>query len=61
MTTNTMMKQTAFAELAAMSEPRLPVLLLLDTSGSMQGQPMADLLEGYRRFLEIDEIGRAHV
>ena len=55
MTTNTMMKQTAFAELAAMSEPRLPVLLLLDTSGSMQGQPMADLLEGYRRFLEIDD------
>lgn len=47
-TNNIEMKQTPFA---AMNEPHLPVLFLFDTSGSMQGQPLAELVEGYNRFL----------
>ena len=51
MTTNTIeMKQIPF-EIAAINEPHLPVLLLLDTSGSMAGKPIEDLVEGYNNFL----------
>ena len=31
--------------------PRCPVILLLDTSGSMSGTPICELNEGYRQFL----------
>lgn len=42
-----------FAEdLAANPEPRVPVMLLLDTSGSMDGQPIAQLNAGLRAFKE---------
>ena len=50
--TNTIeIKQTPFADLVAMNEPHLPVLLLLDTSGSMNGKPLEELVEGYNNFL----------
>jgi uncharacterized protein YegL len=38
------------AEFADNPEPRCPVVLLLDTSGSMQGQPIQELNEGLRAF-----------
>jgi uncharacterized protein YegL len=38
------------AEFADNPEPRCPVALLLDTSGSMQGAPIAQLNEGLRAF-----------
>ena len=37
-------------EFAENPEPRCPCVLLLDTSGSMQGQPIAALNEGLRMF-----------
>lgn len=37
-------------EFAENPEPRCAVVLLLDTSGSMQGQPIAELNEGLREF-----------
>ncbi len=40
----------ASAEFADNPEPRCPCLLLLDTSGSMHGQPVAELNEGIRLF-----------
>jgi uncharacterized protein YegL len=40
------------AEFADNPEPRCPCLLLLDTSGSMQGQPIQELNEGLRMFRE---------
>lgn len=46
----------AFAE---NPEPRCPCLLLLDTSGSMSGQPIAELNQGLRSFkdeLMVDEM-----
>lgn len=39
--------QTEFAE---NPEPRCPVVLALDTSGSMQGKPISELNEGLRAF-----------
>src|SRR5512142_626012 len=39
--------QTEFAE---NPEPRCPVVLVLDTSGSMQGKAIAELNEGLRAF-----------
>jgi uncharacterized protein YegL len=41
------LEQTEFAE---NPEPRCPVVLLLDTSGSMAGQPIAELNAGLREF-----------
>jgi uncharacterized protein YegL len=38
------------AEFADNPEPRCPVVLLLDTSGSMQGAPVQELNEGLRAF-----------
>jgi uncharacterized protein YegL len=38
------------AEFADNPEPRCPVVLLLDTSGSMKGQPIQELNEGLRAF-----------
>ena len=38
------------AEFADNPEPRCPVVLLLDTSGSMQGEPIAQLNDGLRAF-----------
>jgi uncharacterized protein YegL len=38
------------AEFADNPEPRCPVVLLLDTSGSMQGQPIQELNEGLQAF-----------
>jgi len=38
------------AEFADNPEPRCPVVLLLDTSGSMQGDPIRELNEGLRAF-----------
>jgi uncharacterized protein YegL len=40
------------AEFADNPEPRCPCLLLLDTSGSMNGQPIAQLNAGLRSFKE---------
>lgn len=39
-------------EFAENPEPRVPCLLLLDTSGSMSGQPIAELNSGIRQFKE---------
>lgn len=41
------LEQTEFAD---NPEPRCPVVLLLDTSGSMAGQPIAELNEGLQEF-----------
>lgn len=46
------MKQTPYAEIAAVNEPHMPVLLLLDTSGSMNGKPLEELIEGYNQFFK---------
>jgi uncharacterized protein YegL len=40
----------AMAQFAENSEPRCPCLLLLDTSGSMNGQPIAELNKGLVTF-----------
>ena len=40
------------AEFADNPEPRCPVVLLLDTSGSMQGEPVKELNTGLRAFSE---------
>lgn len=42
----------AAAEFAENPEPRCPCVLLLDTSGSMQGEPIAELNNGLRAFRE---------
>ncbi len=42
-------------EFAENPEPRCPVVLLLDTSGSMAGTPIAELNQGLQRFWE--EVG----
>jgi len=44
---STLLEQAEFAD---NPEPRCPVALLLDTSGSMQGEPIAQLNEGLRAF-----------
>ena len=41
-----------FPDLVSNPEPRCPCLLLLDTSGSMSGRPLAQLNEGVRIFKE---------
>ena len=38
------------AEFADNPEPRCPVILVLDTSGSMAGEPIKELNEGLRSF-----------
>ncbi len=43
-------QQLALAEFADNPEPRCAVILLLDTSGSMSGEPMNELNEGLREF-----------
>jgi uncharacterized protein YegL len=40
------------AEFAENPEPRCPVILVLDTSGSMNGEPIKELNEGLRAFSE---------
>jgi len=42
----------ALPELVSNPEPRCACILLLDTSGSMQGNPIAELNEGLRTFKE---------
>ena len=39
-------------EFAENPEPRCPVVLLLDTSGSMMGNPIAELNQGLQKFWE---------
>ena len=51
MTNSIEMKQTSFMGIDAMNEPHLPVLILLDTSGSMNGEPLDQLREGFNGFL----------
>ena len=46
------MNQTPYADIAAVNEPHMAVLLLLDTSGSMNGKPLEELMEGYNQFLK---------
>ena len=46
------MNQTPYAEIAAVNEPHMAVLLLLDTSGSMNGKPLEELMEGYNQFIK---------
>ncbi len=41
------------AEFADNPEPRCPVVLLLDTSGSMHGAPIEELNEGLRTFADV--------
>ena len=45
--TETLLDQAEFAD---NPEPRCPVVMLLDTSGSMKGQPIQELNEGLRSF-----------
>lgn len=45
------MKQAPYSDLIAMNEPHLPLILLLDCSGSMKGRPLEELLEGYNNFI----------
>jgi uncharacterized protein YegL len=52
------------AEFADNPEPRCPVVLLLDTSGSMQGQPIRELNEGLRSFnaaVKVDRLASLRV
>jgi uncharacterized protein YegL len=42
----------AYPDLMANPEPRCPCILLLDTSGSMNGKPIAELNAGLRTFKE---------
>jgi uncharacterized protein YegL len=42
----------AYPDLVANPEPRCPCLLLLDTSGSMNGRPIEELNAGLRVFKE---------
>ncbi len=44
--------QTPFdsARFADNPEPRCPCILLLDTSGSMSGEPFVSSMKAYRRF-----------
>lgn len=54
----------AGAEFVDNPEPRCPCLLLLDTSGSMQGQPIRELNDGiatFRRELLADELATKRV
>src|SRR6266508_7044422 len=54
----------AAASFAENPEPRCPCLLLLDTSGSMQGAPIRELNEGiatFRRELLDDELAAKRV
>jgi uncharacterized protein YegL len=46
------------AEFADNPEPRCPVVLLLDTSGSMKGQPIQELNEGLRAFNSAVKVDR---
>ncbi len=46
------------AEFADNPEPRCPVVLLLDTSGSMQGKPIGELNEGLRAFKDAIQADR---
>lgn len=46
------MKQTPYTEIAAVNAPHMPVLLLLDTSGSMNGKPLEELMEGFNQFFK---------
>lgn len=46
------------AEFADNPEPRCPVVLLLDTSGSMQGAPIQELNEGLRSFRDVVKADR---
>lgn len=50
---NTPMKQEAYADITALNEPHMPVLLLLDTSGSMKGAPLQELIQGYHDFITL--------
>ena len=50
MNKNIEMKQTPF-DIAAINEPHLPVIILADCSGSMNGKPLEELVEGYNNFL----------
>lgn len=53
-----------FDNFAENPEPRCPVVLVLDTSGSMRGQPMSELNEGLRAFkdeLAADELAAKRV
>lgn len=52
------------AEFADNPEPRCPVVLVLDTSGSMKGQPLVELNEGLRAFaqaLRVDHLASLRV
>lgn len=58
------MNQTPYAEIAAVNEPHMAVLLLLDTSGSMNGKPLEELMEGYNQFVKqtsMDELAMKRV
>ena len=46
------------AEFADNPEPRCPVVLVLDTSGSMQGHPIGELNEGLRAFKDAIQADR---
>ena len=61
---STEMKQTAYADIAAVNEPHMAVLLLMDTSGSMTGKPLEELIRGYNSFLSqtaLDELAMKRV
>ena len=52
------------AEFADNPEPRCAVVLLLDTSGSMHGQPIAELNDGLKEFdraLKVDRLAALRV
>lgn len=58
------MNQTPYADIAAVNEPHMAVLFLLDTSGSMNGKPLEELIEGYKQFLHqssMDELAMKRV
>ena len=57
------LKQFEF-NVAAVNEPHIACVLLLDTSGSMQGEPIRNLNEGLLKFKDqsmLDELGKKRI
>lgn len=64
MTQNELSYQAEFPKIAAMNEPHLACVLLLDTSGSMSGEPIQNLNTAVNRFIQetnMDEMAKKRV
>lgn len=58
------MNQSVYADIAAVTEPHMAALILLDNSGSMNGKALNELVQGYNNFLSqssLDELAMKRV